>query len=153
MVNKSKVFLCASAVAATLAASSLIFAQTASQWGQAAVDTGKDAVHETEHAFHTVADDPILIEKTKSALSNDPITRNQPIIVSADKGIVILKGEVPTRVASRAIQVAAAINGVKGVDDEMGYDGKLGARTDPQAPPPYAATAPAEKVGAPPDLR
>ena len=154
MIPKSKVFLCASAFAATLAAASLVRAQTTSEWGQAAVDTGEDAVRSSEHAFHAVADDPILMEKTKSALSNDPITRNQPIIVSADKGIVILKGEVSTRVAGRAIQVAASINGAKGVDDEMGYDGKLGARTVSDAPPPpYAPTAPAEKVGAPPDLR
>jgi osmotically-inducible protein OsmY len=154
MSSRTKAFLCASALAATLATSSSVMAQTASQWAQATVDTGKSAVRATEHAFHEVADDPILIEKTKSALSNDPITRNQPIIVSANKGTVILKGEVPARVASRAVQVAASINGAKGVDDEMAYAGKLRVKGVVDAPPPpYAATAPAEKVGAPPDLR
>lgn len=153
MPSKRKVFLCASALVATLATSSLVMAQTASEWGQAVAETGENAVHATEHAFHAVADDPILIEKTKSALSNDPITRNQPIIVSADRGNVILKGEVPTIVASRAVQVAASINGVKGVDDEMAYAGKLRAKSLPDAPPPYAATAPAEKVAPPTDVR
>jgi hypothetical protein len=69
MPFKSKVFLCAWALFATLATSSLVMAQTASEWWQAAAETGENALHEAEHAFHAVADDPILIEKTKSALS------------------------------------------------------------------------------------
>jgi len=86
-------------------------------------------------------------------LSNDPITQNQPIIVSANRGTLTLKGEVPTTVAGRALEVAASINGVKGVDDEMAYAGKLQAKSLPDAPPPYAATAPAEKIAPTTDLR
>jgi osmotically-inducible protein OsmY len=116
-------FIYASVVAATLACSPIVRAQTASEWGNAAVDTGKDAVHATEHAFHKVADDPILTERAKSALANDPITRNQPIIVSADKGIVTLQGRVARIVAERAVHVAARVEGSRGVQNEMLYDG------------------------------
>ena len=123
MTPKATPFIYASIFAAAMAFSPIARAQTASQWGQAAVDTGKDAVHATERAFHEVADDPILTERTKSALANDPITRNQPIIVSADKGIVTLQGRVARMVADRAVQVAAQVEGSRGVHNEMLYDG------------------------------
>src|SRR5215467_11566360 len=57
----------------------------------------------------------ILTERTKSALANDPITRNQPIIVSADNGIVILQGRVPHLVADRAQVLAEQVEGSRGV--------------------------------------
>ncbi|HEY2107971.1 MAG TPA: BON domain-containing protein [Candidatus Binataceae bacterium] len=122
MAPKATSFICASIFAAALAFSPNVRAQTASEWGHAAVDTGKDAVRATEHAFHQVADDPILTERTKSALAHDPITRNQPIIVSVDKGIVTLQGRVARSVADRALQVAAQVSS-RGVRNEMLYDG------------------------------
>jgi osmotically-inducible protein OsmY len=113
-------YVCAPILALALTVS-LARAQTASEWGHAAVDTGKDAVHATEHAFHKVADDPILTEKAKSALANDPVTRNQPIIVSANSGIVILQGRVPRDVAHRAVILAEGVEGSRGVKNEMLY--------------------------------
>lgn len=123
MASKAVPFILASIIAAGLALSPIARAQTASQWGHAAVDTGKDAVHATERAFHKVADDPILIERTKSALANDPLTRNQPIIVSADRGSIKLQGRVDPAVADRAVHLAAAVQGSRGVHNEMLYAG------------------------------
>ena len=123
MARKVTPFIYGSIFAAALALSPIARAQTASEWGHAAVDTGKDAVHATEHAFHKVADDPILTERAKSALANDPITRNQPIIVSVDRGIVTLQGRVARIVAERAVHVAAGVEGSRGVHNEMLYDG------------------------------
>lgn len=128
MTFKTTLFICASAFAAALAFSPIARAQTASEWGNAAVDTGKEAVHATEHAFHQVADDPILTERTKSALAHDRLTMNQPIIVSAKNGVVILQGRVARTVADRAVQVAAQVEGAHGVEDDLLYDGGPGAR-------------------------
>jgi len=121
MASKATPFIYASIFAAALAFSPTTRAQTASEWGQGAVDTGKEAIHETGKAFHKLADDPILTERTKSALANDPITRNQPIIVSADNGIVILQGRVPHLVADRAQVLAEQVEGSRGVKNEMIY--------------------------------
>jgi osmotically-inducible protein OsmY len=122
MTPKATPFIYASIFAAALAFSPIVRAQTASEWGNAAVDTGKEAVHATEHAFHQVADDPILTERAKSALAHDPLTRNQPIIVSADKGIVKLQGRVARIVADRAVHVVARVEGARGVENDMLYD-------------------------------
>src|SRR5262249_5661796 len=123
MASKVTLFLCGSICALALGFAPALWAQTASEWGKGAIDTGKEAVHATERAFHKVADDPILIERTKSALAHDPITQNQPVIVSANNGVVILQGRVSRVVADRAIRVAQGVEGARGVDNRMLYDG------------------------------
>lgn len=128
MALKAPLFICASSLAAVLAFSPIARTQTASEWGKAAVDTGKEAVHATEHALHQVADDPILTERTKSALAHDRITMNQPIIVSAKDGVVVLQGRVSRIVADRAVHVAAQVEGARGVENDMLYDGGPSAR-------------------------
>jgi len=125
---KITLWICGPIFAAVLAFAPVAGAQTASEWGKAAVDTGKEAVHATERAFHKVADDPILIERTKSALAHDPITMNQPIIVSANNGIVTLQGRVSRVVAERATLVAQGVEGTRGVQDKMLYEGAPLAR-------------------------
>jgi osmotically-inducible protein OsmY len=121
MASKTILFVYTSIVAGALAVAPMAMAQTASQWGNAAIGTGEDAVHSTEHAFHKVADDPILTERTKSALAHDPITMNQPIIVSADHGVVTLEGRVSHAVANRAVLVAQQVPGARGVENHMLY--------------------------------
>jgi hypothetical protein len=121
-------FISLSIMAAAFTFSPAAHAQTASEWGHAIVGTGQDFLHSTEHVFHKVADDPILIERTKSALNDDRLTRNQPIIVSADGGVVILQGQVSRRVADRAVQIARDVPGSRGVRDELLTDGRPTAR-------------------------
>jgi osmotically-inducible protein OsmY len=121
MASKVRLFVYSSIFATALACAPMALAQTASQWGNAAVDAGANAVHSTEHAFHKVAEDPVLIERTKSALANDPVTMNQPIIVSADNGVVILEGRVSRPVADRAVVLARNVEGSHGVEDRMLY--------------------------------
>jgi osmotically-inducible protein OsmY len=118
----------ASVFAVAIAISPAVRAQTVSDWGKAAMDTGKDAVHAAARALHDVMDDPILIEKTKSALSNDPATRNQPIVVSASKGVIILQGEVSTATGERAVQLSSQVEGAAGVENDMIYDVSLSMR-------------------------
>jgi osmotically-inducible protein OsmY len=123
MASRKRTFICASLLAAALAfAPMTLRAQSASDWGHAAEDVGENAVQSTEHDFHKVADDPILIERAKSALAHDPMTRNQPIVVSADNGVVILEGRVSRAVGHRAVQVASQVDGAKGVHNEMLYN-------------------------------
>jgi hypothetical protein len=121
-------FISASVVAAAIAFSPIVHAQSLSQWGNAIVGTGQDVWHGTEHVFHQVADDPVLIERTKSALNDDPVTRNQPIIVSAHNGIVVLAGRVNRQVADSAVRIAADVPGARGVDNQMLYEGPPMAR-------------------------
>jgi hypothetical protein len=89
MVQTDPLPVSASIFAAAVAFSPVVHAQTLSQWGGAIVGTGQDIWHSTEHAFHQVTRDPILIERTKSALDDDPVTRNQPIMVSANDGVIV----------------------------------------------------------------
>ncbi len=128
-----------SIMAAAIAFTPPAHAQSASEWCNAIVGTGKDFLHSTENVFHKVADDPILIERTKSALNDDHLTRNQPIIVSADNGVVVLKGRVSNLVADRAMQIARDVPGSRGVRDEMLTDGRPTARNY-AAPHHYGGT-------------
>ncbi len=121
MKSTATLWLGAALFAGALTLAPAARAQTASEWGHAAVDTGAGAVHATERTFHKVADDPILTERAKSALAHDPVTRNQPIIVSADNGMVILQGRVSRMVADRAVQVARQVEGSRGVENKMLY--------------------------------
>jgi hypothetical protein len=118
----------ASVFAAAIAFSPIAHAQSMSEWGNAIVGTGQDLWHGTEHVFHQVADDPVLIERTKSALDDDPVTRNQPIIVSANNGVIALQGRVDRHVADTAVRIARDVPGARGVNNEMLYEGAPMAR-------------------------
>jgi osmotically-inducible protein OsmY len=128
MASRTKPLIFGSVLSAALALSAPVLAQSAAQWGKAIVDTGKEAVHTTERAFYKAAEDPILIERTKSALTHDLMTMNQPIVVSANNGVIILEGEVARPVALRAVQVASQVAGARGVDDRLLYEGALTER-------------------------
>jgi osmotically-inducible protein OsmY len=56
------------------------------------------------------------------------MTMNQPIVVSANNGVIILEGEVARPVALRAVQVASQVAGARGVDDRLLYEGALSER-------------------------
>ncbi|GEM_PF-5533013 len=123
-------FISASVVAVAMAFSPLARAQSLSQWGNAIVGTGHEIWQGTEHVFHQVADDPILIERTKSALDENPVTRDQPVIVSANNGVIVLEGRVSRQVADTAVGIARQVPGARGVDNEMLYEGAFIARND-----------------------
>ena len=127
-MNRKAILIYPLVFAAALAFSPVARAQSASEWGNAIVGTGKDFLHSSENVFHKVADDPILIERTKSALDDDRVTRNQPIVVSADNGVVILRGRVNGYVAHRALSIARQVPGARGVNNEMLYEGSPTAR-------------------------
>jgi osmotically-inducible protein OsmY len=66
--------------------------------------------------------DSSLTQKVKQVLGNDPTTKNSAIQVNTQDRMVTLGGSVPSRkVAARAQQLAARVNGVRGIENQMRY--------------------------------
>ena len=66
--------------------------------------------------------DSSLTQKVKQALGNDPMTKDSAIEVNTQDRLVTLGGHVASRnVAARAQQLAARVNGVRGIENQMRY--------------------------------
>jgi hyperosmotically inducible protein len=65
-------------------------------------------------------DDSVITAKVKAALIEDPTTKATEINVETFKGVVQLSGFVSTQAAaSKAVELARAVNGVKSVTNDM----------------------------------
>jgi hypothetical protein len=65
-------------------------------------------------------DDTVITAKVKAALIEDPATKATEINVETFKGIVQLSGFVSSQnAASRALELARGVSGVKGVTNDM----------------------------------
>ncbi len=65
-------------------------------------------------------DDTVLTTKVKAALAADPVVKATEVNVETFRGTVQLSGFVSTPEArQRAVQLARATNGVRGVKDDM----------------------------------
>ncbi|MGH7985013.1 MAG: BON domain-containing protein [Candidatus Binataceae bacterium] len=103
------------------------FAQTASESmheaGHSAKEAGVSAGHAVKHAYHgtaTALSDTAITGKVKTALHNDKLTRTGDIHVTTVKGVVTLRGHVPSSaVSARARKVTEQTSGVKGVDNDL----------------------------------
>jgi osmotically-inducible protein OsmY len=67
--------------------------------------------------------DHALIKAVRTALAGDSLTKkNSNIYVTARDRMITLSGEVKSRTAAeRAQQLAAQVNGVRGIENEMSY--------------------------------
>jgi hypothetical protein len=85
----------------------------------------------------TVAEQEELVDKVEDALSNARATEDQPIEVTAEEDVIILRGEVPdTTVRAVAEALAEAVPGVDSVRNELTVPGAVGrvAPVPPVAP-------------------
>lgn len=64
--------------------------------------------------------DTDVTNKTKLALVSDPITKDSQIEVETVRGVVTLRGGVPSKgVMDRAVQLARGTSGAMGVNNEL----------------------------------
>ena len=65
-----------------------------------------------------------LVVRVHTALLNDPVVRGNEIDVTAQNGVVVLRGQVhDAQEADAAIAIAHRIEGVRGVQSELQTDG------------------------------
>jgi serine/threonine protein kinase len=82
----------------------------------------------------TVAEQEELVEKVEEALSNARATEDQPIEVTAEEDVIVLRGVVPdTTVRAVAEALAEAVPGVDSVRNELTVNGVV-ARVAPVPP-------------------
>ncbi|MBV8770724.1 MAG: BON domain-containing protein [Deltaproteobacteria bacterium] len=103
-----------SSIAIAMAISPVIFAQTTPP---AQISGMKDS-----GARPGQPSDSSLAEQVKHDLQRNPITKHAHIDVQAQDRMVTLRGKVQSRkVAEKAQQLAAGVNGVRGVENYMEY--------------------------------
>ena len=78
---------------------------------------------EAHHHYQSAADranDALLITEVKSALANDGVTDDSPIIVDCDHGKILLTGVMKSAEdAKRAGNIAASAQGVVAVNNQL----------------------------------
>ena len=98
------------------------------------------AADDTKRSFGEYADDQVVLGKVKSALVSDDTTDAGEINVEVHKGIVQLNGFVDNeKEKARAAEVAQAVDGVKGVENNLAV--KEGKHTAGQVMDDSALTA------------
>jgi osmotically-inducible protein OsmY len=114
------------AVAGILAGTQMLAGQV--QAGSTAVSnsvaTDNDSVNlEAHHHYQSAADranDALLITEVKSALADDGVADNSPIIVDCDHGKILLTGVMKSAEdAKRAGNIAASAPGVAAVKNQL----------------------------------
>ncbi|MEO6353563.1 MAG: BON domain-containing protein [Burkholderiaceae bacterium] len=71
------------------------------------------------------ADDAMITTKVKAALIEDKQVKSLKIRVSTEEGVVKMSGVVPNAdLGNRALQLAATVQGVKGVKNDLKLKGK-----------------------------
>jgi len=88
------------------------------------VTTDKDSVNlEGHHHYQFAADranDALLITEVKSALADDGVAEDSPIVVDCDHGKILLSGVMKSdEDAKRAGNIAASVRGVIAVKNQL----------------------------------
>jgi hypothetical protein len=127
-------------------------------WKQSAFDASHKAEVATKSVYdHAARDvkDISLEARITTVLHENKSTRGSDVHVTADNGIVTVKGHVPSEQNARGVQdIVASVYGVKAVDNELNYPRDRGAVTPSNvdstavAHPAYSDTAPAENAPA-----
>jgi len=116
------------AVAGILAGTQMRASQIQAEEGKSAesssVTTENDSASlEAHHHYQSAAEranDALLITEVKSALGNDGVARDSPIVVDCDHGKILLSGVMKSAEdAKRAGQIAASAPGVVAVKNQL----------------------------------
>ena len=126
-VKSGKLVLVA-AVAGILAGTQMFAGQVQAEEGKSvessSVTTSNDRVSlEAHHHYQSAADranDALLITEVKSALADDGVAEDSPIVVDCDHGKILLSGVMKSAEnAKRAGNIAASAAGVKAVKNQL----------------------------------
>ena len=90
------------------------------------VTTGNDSVNlEAHHHYQSAAEranDALLITEVKSALADDGVAEDSPIVVDCDHGKILLSGVMKSAEdAKRAGNIAASAAGVMAVKNQLAW--------------------------------
>jgi osmotically-inducible protein OsmY len=131
---------------------------TAGSWQQSASEAVRNAKDATQKAYNQMAGtvrDFALEGRIMAVLHENKWTRDSDVQVTANNGIVTLRGKVPSeRTADHVQEVVANVYGVTAIRNQMDYPRNRGAVTPPNADstgvahPAYSDTAPAENAPA-----
>ena len=122
--------LSVSAVVGILAGTQMLAGQVQAEEGKSvessSVATDHDSVNlEGHHHYQSPADranDALLITEVKSALAEDGVAENSPIIVDCDHGKILLSGVMKSAEdAKRAGNIAASVPGVVAVKNQLSW--------------------------------
>jgi len=98
-----------------------------------------------------IIDDAAIVAEVKAKLGADKLSNLTKIDVKSDAGVVTLGGTVDTvERRARAVQIAAAVNGVKTVLNNIEVSGAGGVASNPSTPPatpPVPTASPLEVTG------
>ncbi len=99
-------------------------AEPATADSSASASRENDSVNvKAEHHYNSPAEratDDLLITEVKSALAHDGVADGYPVAVDCDHGKIMLSGVVKSaRDAKHAGDIAAAAQGVSGVNDQL----------------------------------
>jgi osmotically-inducible protein OsmY len=118
------------AVAGVLAGSHILAGQVRAEEGKSvessSVTTENDSVSlEAHHHYQSAAEranDALLITEVKSALAEDGVAENSPIVVDCDHGKILLSGVMKSAEdAKRAGNIAANVPGVVAVKNQLSW--------------------------------
>jgi len=116
------------AVAGILAGSQMLASQVQAEEGKSvessSVTTGNDSVKlEAHHHYQSAAEranDALLITEVKSALAEDGVAEDSPVVVDCDHGKILLTGIMKSAAdAKRAGNIAASAPGVVAVTNQL----------------------------------
>jgi len=83
------------------------------------------------------SNDSGLQSAVSSALAQDPVLKNQPVIATTANGVVTLTGSVETEQQRRQAETDAAnVTGVSGIENKITVTGQSESSGEQQAPPP-----------------
>jgi osmotically-inducible protein OsmY len=115
-------------VAGALAGTQMLAGQVQAAEGNSvessSVTTGRDGVNlEGHHHYLSAAEranDALLITEVKSALADDGVAEDSPIVVDCDHGKILLSGVMKSAEdAKRAGNIAASASGVVAVKNQL----------------------------------
>jgi len=133
MFNRRSVTKCGrlvlvAAVAGILAGTQMRAGQVRAEQGKSvessSITTDNDSVNlEAHHHYQSAADranDALLITEVKSALADDGVAEDSPIVVDCDHGKILLSGVMKSAEdAKRAANIAASAPGVVAVKNQL----------------------------------